>query len=535
MLKRRSGDPSAGIAAATLVSRLLGVARSLLLATAIGSTGVWANSFATANQLPNSIYTLIATGAISSVLVPQVSRAMVAPEHGQRYINRLLTLTLLTATAVCALTLILTPTLIALLGSTWESPEQIHLATVLAFWLVPQVILFSMFSALGEVLNAQSMFLPFAWAPALSNLIALGGLAVFVVLFGADPDGLRPAAQWGPLAQFLIAGSATAGVLAQVVLLLAALRRASIRFRLDFRFRGAGLGTTAKLAGWTFFAIVIAQLVLLLTIGAMNRAGAEDAGVAAWQLTSLIIVLPHSILIMSFVTSRFSTMSQQALEGKLIELAGEIARLLRRAGIAMFFFSAVMIPLAMPTIRVVMFRASSETVTTVSLVLAAGAVGCAAFSGLFVLNRGFYALSNTRTPAIVQICEAALAAAGIALSFIVDPAQVTWVITLWLALLLWVEVIITYALFRKRLPELAGQRIVHDALRAFASAILAGGTAWIVALALGGGSPTGFLLSGPIEAITGSIFATVAALLVYVPSLILLGHTGPRTWRRGLR
>ncbi len=518
-----------------MVSRLLGVARNMLLAAAIGSLGVWANSFATANQIPNSIYNLIAAGAISSVLVPQVAKAMTSPEHGQRYVNRLLTLTLVMVTAVCALTLLLTPALIALLGSNWDSPAQVHLATVLAYWLIPQIIFFTMYSALGEVLNAQSVFMPYAWAPALSNLIALGGIVLFIVFIGADPDGLRTADQWGPMEQLLIAGSATAGILAQALVLLAFLRRASIRFRLDFRFQGVGLRATAKLAGWTLLAVVVAQLVLLLTVWAMNRAGARDAGIAAWNLTSLIVVLPHSVLVMSAVTSRFPSMSTQALKGKRAELASEIAHLLRRSGIVICFFTAVMIPLATPAFRVVMFEASPETIATASPVLVAGVIGCVGFSGLFVLNRGFYALSDTRTPAIVQIIEAAIAAIGIGLSFLVDPAYVTWVIALWLSLLLWVEALVTYALLKKRLPELAGQRIVSDTARTLASAAIAGAVAWGTALALGGGDPAGFILSSPLAALAGCVIVAAAAVAVYVPCLILFGQSDVRARRRGPR
>lgn len=528
MLKQLAQNPSAGIAAGTMASRLLGVARNMLLVTAIGSTGVWANSFATANQIPNSIYTLIATGAISSVLVPQIAKAMASREHGQRYVNRLLTLTLVLAIAACVLTLLLTPALVALLGSSWESPGQVQLATILAYWLVPQVVFFTMYSALGEVLNSQSVFMPYAWAPVLSNLIALGGIGLFIVVIGTDPDGQRTADQWGITEQLLIAGSATAGVLAQVIVLMAFLRRASIRFRLDFRFRGAGLGATAKLAGWTLLSVVVAQLVLMLTVGAMNRAGTHDAGIAAWTVTSLIVVLPHSVLIMSAVTSKFPRMSTHAIEGRGAELAGEIAGLLRRSGTAIFFFTAVMIPLAAPAIRVVMFEASLETVATVSPVLAAGALGCVAFSGLYILNRGFYALSNTRTPAIVQISEAALAAVGVAFSFSVDPAHVTWVITLWLSLLLWVEAAVTYALLKRRLPELAGQRIVSDAIRTCASAGVAGGVGWAVSQGLGGGSPDGFILSSPLAALAGCVVVGAAALATYIPCLILLGRSGSR-------
>lgn len=535
MLKQMAQNPSAGIAAGTLASRLLGVARNMLLVTAIGSTGVWANSFATANQIPNSIYTLIATGAISSVLVPQIAKAMASREHGQRYVNRLLTLTLVLATVACVLTLLLTPALIALLGSSWDSPGQVQLATILAYWLVPQVVFFTMYSALGEVLNSQSVFMPYAWAPVLSNLIALGGIVLFIVVIGTDPDGQRTADQWGTTEQLLIAGSATAGVLAQVIVLMAFLRRASIRFRLDFRFRGVGLGVTAKLAGWTLLSVVVAQLVLMLTVGAMNRAGTHDAGIAAWNVTSLIVVLPHSVLIMSAVTSKFPRMSMHAIEGKSAELAGEIARLLRRSGTVIFFFTAVMIPLAAPAIRVVMFEASQETVATVSPVLAAGALGCVAFSGLYILNRGFYALSNTRTPAIVQISEAALAAVGIAFSFFVDPAHVAWAITLWLSLLLWVEAAVTYALLKKRLPELAGQSIVSDAIRTFASAAVAGGVGWITYQGLGGGSPDGFILSSPLAALAGCVVVAAATLALYVPCLVLLGHSDFRAWRRGPR
>lgn len=510
------------IALGTLASRFTGVLRSIVLAATIGSTGVWANTYATAAQIPNSIYSLIATGAVSSVLVPQIMRASLKEGGGASYINKIVTLTICATSVLCVGTIFIIPDVIGWLGSSWESAEQVSLGVTLAYWLLPQILFFSLYAVLGEILNSQGVFTPYAWAPVLNNVLCLLGLLVFMSLFGADPDGTRGTEGWTLPGQALIVGAATIGVAVQSLILFLALKKANLRFRFDFQFRGSGLGGTFRLASWTFLSVLISQIMVMLVTQSMNRAGASDAGVAAWQLTNLIIVLPHSIFIMSLITSRFPRMSQAAIQRDLPQLTAEIARLIRAAVLIMMYFVVVMSVLAFPIVRVIMFRASIETIEPVVWVLLAGLVGNLAFSLLFVLNRGFFAFGDTRTPFFVQLGQSLLVLIGIALSAAVAPSAITAAITLGLSVLLWGEVAVTFVLVRRSLGRVGGRSILVGVGQAVGASIVAGLVGAAVLAQLGGNDTNGFALESLGGALISCALVAAVAGAVYLGVLLLL-------------
>lgn len=81
------------MAAGTLVSRILGFVKTILLTVAISSLSTVGDVFETANTLPNLIYVLVAGGVFNAVLVPQIIKAAKAQDGGARYISKLVTLT----------------------------------------------------------------------------------------------------------------------------------------------------------------------------------------------------------------------------------------------------------------------------------------------------------------------------------------------------------------------------------------------------------------------------------------------------------
>ena len=91
------GRASAMLASGTMVSRVLGFARSWILIQAVGATAVGANAYSTATVVPNSIYAIISQGILSAILVPQIVRASVNKDGGRAYINKLVTLGMLMA------------------------------------------------------------------------------------------------------------------------------------------------------------------------------------------------------------------------------------------------------------------------------------------------------------------------------------------------------------------------------------------------------------------------------------------------------
>ena len=131
MARLSTGRAGAVIAAGTLVSRMLGLLRAMVLVYAISSIGFAAESFATAGRVPNTVYTLIATGALTAVIVPQITRAALAADGGARYINKLITLAIVGSAGIMAAAALVTPALIGWLTSGWPD-DQVRLTTVFA-------------------------------------------------------------------------------------------------------------------------------------------------------------------------------------------------------------------------------------------------------------------------------------------------------------------------------------------------------------------------------------------------------------------
>jgi putative peptidoglycan lipid II flippase len=74
-VSQRIGRSSLVLGSGTVVSRVLGFISAVVLARTVGLVGSGADAFALANQLPNSVYVIVAGGVLSSVFVPQIVKA----------------------------------------------------------------------------------------------------------------------------------------------------------------------------------------------------------------------------------------------------------------------------------------------------------------------------------------------------------------------------------------------------------------------------------------------------------------------------
>lgn len=521
MTARSVGRAGLWIASGTLTSRILGLVRAMVLAYAIGSIGFGANAFANAGKIPNTVYTLIATGALTAVLVPQITKAALAADGGARYINKLITLALVGSAGIMVIAGVFTPPLIAWLGSSWEA-DQVRLATVFAFWLLPQILFYSLYTVLGEVLNARSLFGPYAWSPVLNNVLNIAGLIGFVVLFGADPDGTAGVEHWDVLGIALVAGSATLGVASQALILFAFWRKAGLSFRIDFGFRGIGLGTMGKVALWTFLTVLLTQAVGLFNTRVMNLAGSGEAGLAAAELAGLIFVLPHSIITISLVTARFTRMSENVHAENFAAFTSDITSSARLVGFSMMFFTATMLVLAFPLIRLIQPGATYGVVSTVSVVLIANLIGLLPFSLLFVLNRGFFALSDTRTPFFIAIGQSALTILAAIFCTTLPTEMITATLTGVISALFALQMLATFLLLRRRVGILGGRGILGGIAQNLVAAVVAALAGWGVLTLLGGIEPEALAMRSFFGAFVACAIVTVAMALVYGLILLLM-------------
>jgi putative peptidoglycan lipid II flippase len=200
----------------TLVSRLTGFLRDVMLAAIIGA-GPVADAFFVAFRLPNHFRAIFAEGAFNAAFIPAYARVRTqgGPQAAKLFGDRIFTLLLATQVILLALALIFTPQAIDLLAPGFSrEPQQFALAVNLTRITFPYLLLITLVTLWSGILNALNRFAAAAAAPILLNLAMMAMLALAMFFPGAGY-----AAAWGVLIsgvlQALLVGGATmrAGVM----------------------------------------------------------------------------------------------------------------------------------------------------------------------------------------------------------------------------------------------------------------------------------------------------------------------------------
>jgi putative peptidoglycan lipid II flippase len=180
----------------TLVSRMTGFIRDILLAAILGA-GPVADAFFVAFRLPNHFRAIFAEGAFNAAFIPAYARirSQGGPTAAKTFGDRIFTLLIETQALLLVLALVFTPQLIDLLapGFTRE-PKEFALAVALTRITFPYLLLITLVTLWGGILNSLHRFAAPAAAPILLNLSMIATLALAFYFPGAGY-----AAAWGVL------------------------------------------------------------------------------------------------------------------------------------------------------------------------------------------------------------------------------------------------------------------------------------------------------------------------------------------------
>lgn len=508
------GRSSALIAAGTLASRVTGLLRTVVLVAAIGSYGSYAaDAFATANQLPNNIYTVISTGILTAVIVPQIVRVSSRPDGGREFISKLFTLATVVLLAATAVAMVLAPVIVWLYVPAF-SPEQQALAVAFAYWCLPQILFYGLYALIGETLNAKGIFGPFAWAPVINNIVSIAGFVLLIAFFGGD---LTAVELWTPGMIALLGGTATAGIVAQAVVLMLFWRGTGLHLRPDFRWRGVGLGDIGRLAGWTFLMMLVGQVAGWMQSRVVSDASG-DAGVAVMQNAWLVFMLPYSVIVMAIGTPYFTQLSGHAAEGRHDEVRADVGRAIRTLGLFVIIATAALAAAAVPATRV--FTNRADDAVAAAPVLIAFLVCLVPLAVQFVVQRTFYAYGDTRTPFLFTLFQGALVVASALLAGAFLPREhLTAGVALGQALASTAQVVLAAWLLRRRIGSFELGRSLWALTRFALAAIPAGLAGWGVYLWTGGGS--GWMTSDRLLGALGTCVVGGVALVVYVAILAI--------------
>lgn len=526
------------LASGTVVSRILGFVGAILLARTLGTVGSGADAFALANQLPNNIYALVAGGILTAILVPHIVKAGANADGGAGYVNKIVTLGIVIFMGFAVLATLLAPLLVTLYaqqgggGVRGFSDADMALATALAYWCLPQVLFYALYSLFGEVLNARKIYGPFTWAPVLNNIVFISGLLLFGRLFGSS--NTANAVEWSAEMVALIGGAATAGIAVQAFILMLFWRRAGLHYRPDFRWRGVGLAQTGKAAGWLFGMILLVQIAGVVQANVATLATSEgQPGLAVLRFSWLLFMVPHSVITVSLATAYFTRMSSHASRGDTASVVADVTVSLRRIGALMVLAAAGLATLSVPFAA--LFGGDESTIVAMGVVISAYALGLVSFSLVFVVQRVFYSLDDTRTPFLFQIVHTAvfigLAVAASSLS----SNQLAAGVALSASVASTAQLLVALWLLRRKLPGLPVGKILAGLVGfvgASAPAVIAG-----VALVAGAGSLAipGLERTSIVFALLTIVVVGAVMTLMYVGLLLLLRSSDMRGILQAIR
>lgn len=408
---------SALMASGTLVSRVLGFVRAALLVAAIGgAAGSVSTAFQVANTLPNTIYNLLAAGVFDAVLVPQIVRGL-KRKSGDVYVNRLITLAGTILFAVTMVALVIAPLLVTILAGS-ISGELRHLTVAFSLICLPQIFFYGLYNLLGELLNARGVFGPYMWAPVVNNIVAIAGLVVFLAMYGgAGADSTLPVSEFGDAQFWLLGITATLGVICQALVLIVPMRRAGVRLRPDFHFRGTSFGSASKVAGWTFATLGISQLGVISTSQLATRVDhfADANGVAAMAgLTSyttmfMIYMVPQSLISVSLATAIFTRLANAAADRDHRAVADQYTTGLNLITMLSLLSAAILMAGATPMVQLVLPTTTNpDVIHAYALVLTALMPGVASTGMVLMSQRVFFAYENAKPVFLMGIVPTAL-------------------------------------------------------------------------------------------------------------------------------
>ncbi|WP_327352303.1 murein biosynthesis integral membrane protein MurJ [Streptomyces sp. NBC_01304] len=471
------GRSSALMAAGSLVSRATGFVRSAVVVAALGTT-LLGDGYTVANVVPNMLYVLLIGGALNGVFVPELVR--VAKEHkdgGAAYTDRFLTVCLTALVVITAAAVLAAPLLVD--AYTDYTGQQAELTTALARYCLPQIFFYGLFTLLGQVLNARGRFGAMMWTPVLSNVVITAVFGFYLaVAAGGDTlsSGEARLLGWGT----------TAGIAVQALALIPALRGSGFRWRPRFDLRGSGLRRPLRSAGWLLLLVLSNQgaywvvTKLSTTVGhrAVDSGVDGGAGYMAYSNAQLLWAVPQGIVTVSLVTALLPRMSRAAAEQDLRAVRADVSYALRSSAALVVPASCALLALAPWLIGAVYGygAAGADDVAVMAGMLMAFAPGLVAFSGQYVLSRGFYAMGDTRTPFFLNLVIAGLNALLSYVAYLLLPTR--WAVTGMAgaySVALFAGFAVTAYTLHRRLPErTAGPGALGAHLRLLAAVVPAG-------------------------------------------------------------
>ena len=372
----------------TLVSRVAGFAREMVMARVLGA-GIYTDAFLVAFRLPNTFRRLFGEGAFSAGFVPLYSQRLQSggEDQARHFSEEVLAVFLPTLVIFTLVFEIIMPAFVGAITG-WQG-DQLSFASFLTQITFPYLLLISLVSLFSGILNSLARFTAAAFAPALLNIAMLIGLALFN--------------QGGRVSATALAVAVTAGGVLQLGLLMWAAKRAGIVLKVRRPRLTPGVRQFIRVVIPATLGAGVYQLSILIDTVFLARIG--TGAVSHFNYADRLNQLPLGVIGAALGTailptvSRFVDKNEPGQAARVQGQAAELAMLLcLPAAIAL---SVAALPLISAIFEQGKF--TPEDARSTAMCLSLIALGLPAYVLVKVLTPGFYARRDTATPVKIAV------------------------------------------------------------------------------------------------------------------------------------
>ncbi len=385
---------AARVSGLTLVSRITGLLRDLLIARIFGAGGEM-DAFTVAFRLPNLLRRLFAEGAFSQAFVPIFGevRTRRGPERTRELLSHVASALFWVLLVVSAAGVAGASWLVVLIADGFErTPAVFELATLMTRWMFPYILFMSLIACSAGVLNTFSRFAVPAFTPVLLNL----SMIAMVLVFGRS---LQPPA-------LVLALAVVAGGLLQLAVQVPALARIGMLPRLSSLRAALADPDVRRILRQMLpavFAVSVAQLSLIINTKIASHLG---IGSNSWlYYADRMMEFPTGLLGVALGTILLPGLSQAHANGR----ADDYSRLLDwglRLTCLVALPASLALGLLAEGLMAALFQGGvfrAHDVLQSALALRGYAVGLFGLIAVKILAPGFYAKQDIRTPVRIGV------------------------------------------------------------------------------------------------------------------------------------
>ena len=393
---------SAGlISAATMASRVLGVAREVVIAMYFGA-GMATDAYNVAFRIPNLVRDLFAEGAMTAAFVPTFTRALTrrGPDAAWRLGNLVINALLLATGVLVVLGIVFAEPIthgIAAGDEFAAVPGKLDLTTQLTRIMLPFLTTIAVAVAMMGMLNSLNRFFVPALAPAMFNVATILCTVLLVPVM--------PAVGLPPIAAIAI-GTVLGGV-GQIAVQWPLLRREGYRYRPVVDFRDPDLREILRLMGPGTLGLAAVQINVLVNT---YLATTQPEGAISWLSYAFrLMYLPIGLFGVAIATAALPEISRQAAVADKAAMRRTISSGLRLMLMLNVPATIGLMVLATPIVEFILqygrFTRADTLATAAALMFYAP--GLLGYSTVKIVSPTFYSLRESRTPVIVSMISVA--------------------------------------------------------------------------------------------------------------------------------